>query len=669
MRRLGVTLVIAFLLVPAAPARAQADDVRLTLLRQTHFATPEDPLMARVEVENDTDAALTDLAFRTSVYDPTGSRSEYASWLEGTDLALVSQSEPTPVDRSIEPHSSRVLPPVSMELGFLADFYGNGLFPLKVELLAEGVPVALIRTSVVFIVQEPKVPLNVALTFVLDAPFRMLPDGSFVDGALADQLGETGRLEVIVRALEDRSFPRTLVIGPLLLDQLRSMADGYRLRQGSSVVDVGPGEVTAVRAGEMLARLRALAGQPNVELVALPYASPSIPSLTIPQLGEDLRAQLSRGRRIVGEALGIAPSESVIQPPGGALTETAVSAMADTGIRTVLLRAAGLKPLLGLTFSPPPVGELDAGSGRSMDAVITDPDVDDRLDDLPDDPRLRAQLVVGELSAIFFESPSNDRGVSILIDESLAPSARFLAALIAPLTSVPDEVAWLRPAKASRLLTTIGTEEPAPPDRVVEPAPGRRFSSSFLTEMTLTQAALQQYASVAGENAPLLDRLRGLRFAAESRWLLPDEEVALGYLQAARSAVDREFAKIEPPVPTTIRLTSRNGLIPLTIHSSADYAMRVALILRSQRLDFIGGARKEVTLDQPEQLVTFQVRAQTTGRFPVTVVLETPDGGPIAESSILVRSTAYNRVALIITIGAAVFLAAWWGRRFLPRRR
>jgi hypothetical protein len=67
--------------------------------------------------------------------------------------------------------------------------------------------------------------------------------------------------------------------------------------------------------------------------------------------------------------------------------------------------------------------------------------------------------------------------------------------------------------------------------------------------------------------------------------------------------------------------------------------------------------------------VTFNVVAQTTGRFQVEVLVETPEGGPIADSSIVVRSTAYNRVALIVTIGAALFLAAWWGRRFLPRRR
>ena len=45
----------------------------------------------------------------------------------------------------------------------------------------------------------------------------------------------------------------------------------------------------------------------------------------------------------------------------------------------------------------------------------------------------------------------------------------------------------------------------------------------------------------------------------------------------------------------------------------------------------------------------------------------TPD--TIAERTMVIRSTAYNLVALFVTIGAAMFLLGWWGRRFLPRRK
>jgi hypothetical protein len=36
---------------------------------------------------------------------------------------------------------------------------------------------------------------------------------------------------------------------------------------------------------------------------------------------------------------------------------------------------------------------------------------------------------------------------------------------------------------------------------------------------------------------------------------------------------------------------------------------------------------------------------------------------------LVVRSTSYNLVALILVLGAALFLLVWWARRFLPRNR
>jgi hypothetical protein len=40
----------------------------------------------------------------------------------------------------------------------------------------------------------------------------------------------------------------------------------------------------------------------------------------------------------------------------------------------------------------------------------------------------------------------------------------------------------------------------------------------------------------------------------------------------------------------------------------------------------------------------------------------------IDQESIVVRSTEYNRIALVITVGAALVLLVLWARRFVPRR-
>jgi hypothetical protein len=79
VRRLGglIAALIVLVLVPAAPAPAQDEAVTLRLVRQTPYATPEDPLKVGVELTNETDTVLQDLTVAVTVFPPTGSRSAY----------------------------------------------------------------------------------------------------------------------------------------------------------------------------------------------------------------------------------------------------------------------------------------------------------------------------------------------------------------------------------------------------------------------------------------------------------------------------------------------------------------------------------------------------------------------------------------------------------------
>ena len=65
--------------------------------------------------------------------------------------------------------------------------------------------------------------------------------------------------------------------------------------------------------------------------------------------------------------------------------------------------------------------------------------------------------------------------------------------------------------------------------------------------------------------------------------------------------------------------------------------------------------------------IVFDVRLKTTGQFPLRVVVEAPTGRPVSETTVIVRSTAYSRIALIITVGAALALVLLWARRFFRR--
>jgi Family of unknown function (DUF6049)/Glycosyl hydrolase family 57 len=654
-----------------APVSAQDQPaVRLTLLAQTPFVTTDSPLSVRVGAVNEGETGFGGLTFTVSVYTPARSRSEYAQAIESGPLSTL-RAETTNLRGTLEPGVPRSFPPIEMPTRFLVG--ESALYPVTVELRSNDVPLAVLRTSVVFISEPPTLPLNVSLSFVLDEAIRFRPDGTFLDATLEESIAEGGRLDTVVTALEEVPAPVTLVISPVLLEQLQRMADGYRVLEGEAVREVTPADPPAERAGAFLERIRELAHQPTAEVVALPYASPSIPALVASGLSDDLAAQIDRGRNQVAELLGVEPSATVFRPPGSALSHDALTALA--GIlpappesdqqAALLVDSSVLPPSPGAMFTPPGAAEVPAGAGRTMLAIAPDPLVEDRTRALPEDPRLRAQWTLGELSAIYFEQPSLDRGVALVFGEEEAPELTFLRTLLRGIVSVPD-ADWLRPVQATRVLVTEAADPP-PDLRELEETSRSSLSPSLTIALAEASEDVAQLRSMADQPA-LVDEIQRLLLLSESRYLLTRQEQALGFVRSARETVSGEFGKVRPPAASAITLTAQRGVIPVTLRNETGYPVRLRLVLRAPRLEFLAGSTRQVTLDRPVEAFTFPVRAQTTGRSPLRIRVETPLGREIGSVRIAVRSTAYNRVALVVTIGAALFLAVWWGRRFLSRR-
>jgi Family of unknown function (DUF6049) len=674
MRRLLALVgpLVAVMAITAPVLAQEQAPVRLTLLAQTPLVTPDRLLSVRVGAFNDGDTGYGGLTLTISIYTAARSRSEYAEAIESGPVSAVF-ADTMAVRGSLEPGAPRSFPPIDMEIPFLA---GEGaLHPVTVELRSNDVPLAVLRTSVVFISESPKVPLNISLSFVLDEPVRFRPDGTHLDATLERSIAEGGRLDTMVTALEEVPVPVTLVVSPVILEQLQRMGDGYRLLEGRSIREEAPEDPAAQRAAGFLERIRELARLPTTEVVALPYASPSIPALASSGLHADLAAHIERGRAQVAALLGpgVEPSATVFRPPGSALSHDALTALAgilpgtpDSDQQAALLvDASVLPPSPGATFTPPGAAEVAAGAGRTMLAIAPDPGVDDRIEALPDDPRLRAQLTLGELSAIYFEQPSLDRGVAVVFGEEDRPDLIFLRSLLRGIVSIPD-ANWLRPVKATRVLVTEVDDPPPQLRELQDPSPAL-LSPSLTVALAQARQDVTQLRSMADQPA-LVDEIQRLLLTSESRYLLGQEEQALEFVRSAREQVSGEFDKVHPPEASSITLTSRRGVIPVTLRNDTGYPVRVRLVLQAPRLDFLADSTREVTLDRPVQAFIFAVTAQTTGRFPLRVRVETPLGREIGSSRIAVRSTAYNRVALVVTIGAALFLALWWGRRFLSRR-
>lgn len=669
---LAAVLVLSGSPLPSRPAGAQTGEpevealpVQLRLRGQPPWNGPDRPLRLALSATNASSSRLQALSLVLSIQAPVRSRSVYELSLRADATALL-DAELYPLPGALEPGQTRVVR-LRHPLDLLAARGETAIYPLKVELLAGDTVVGVLRTPLIYLAEPPEVLLNVAWTWVLTAPLEHAPDGTFLSGTLESDVAPGGRLSGMAEALGGLGqVPVDLAVSPLLLQQLTRLADGYRILQPDGTVRTVPrGTGRSLDAARTLELLRATARRLQTELVTVPYADPSIPALRQSPLARDLRVLLDRGRAVLQSTLGSAPRRDLLWPPGGQLDGPSVGRLVRLGVRTVVLPPHFLPAAPGEPFTPGPVARL-VGGGRAVDAVVPDEEVATLLPAYAPDPRLAAQVVLGKLAATWLEFPGlPGRGVALTFtgDPSVPPS--FYRLFVRRLRDSP----WLRPLTVSTMVATTAERRRQPVPARTHPA----FNPVFVARLLQAREALAQFARSALPPPTLLERLREQLLLAEAGTLLRRPDLALRFVDAVEGVVRGTFGMVRVR-ESLLTLTSREGALPVQVRNDSGLTLRVRIrLLADRRIAFPEGDSRLVVLPPEDHVFTFPVRAETTGRFPVRVQLLTP-GSPsqarvIAQADVLVRSTAYNRVALLLTVGAAVFLVAWWGRRFLPRPR
>jgi hypothetical protein len=552
---------------------------------------------------------------------------------------------------------------VHQPLNGISGFGDNGVYPLKLQLLSADVPIATLRAPMIFLIELPRVPLNFAWTWCLSAPLAFGPDGTFLPGSLEADVRPGGRLQAVAGALVANGGAVDLALSPVLIEDLTRMARGYQVRNpDGSLREVPTGTGGATDAARLLATLKGLAARPEVELLAQPFGDPTFPALSHSGLGADLPALVEAGRRSVEEALGATPATTVARPPQSQLDATGLARMVAFGADTLLVNAGFLAPPTGLTFSPPPVDRVTAG-GASANLVLPDAGVAALLSTDAGDPVLTAQVALGELATVWLEFPGTPgRGAAVLFAERPNLPAAFFSAFASLVRASP----WLRPEVASQFVTEIASPgHQGLPERTY---PG--LSAAVAGRILSARLTLGQFRHVARDAGSLIDRLQTDLELAGGSAATTQPALAQQFAGAVESAVRAAYGRVGI-AGGVVTLTSQSGVIPVRVANGSSFPLSATIrLIADRRISFVDGGMRDVVLPTGTTVLTFRVRARTTGRFPVKIQVQTSTEAAaqtIAETEIVVRSTAYNRVALVVTIGAALFLLAWWGRRFLPR--
>ena len=676
-RSRGPHLALSFLSIiwaivgTGSPARAQveeAPDATIRLLAQTSWTTPDRPLIRiTVRITNGSDATITDPVVGWQLGRKVESRLDYETALvDGPESIAAADTVVLPDDLPAGASTDVTVKIDTAETGAIED--DSLVYPLQLELRSGDHIAGSITTAVIHIVRPPLKRVWFSWWTEIATPIAFGPDGTLIDAGFESTLASGGGIVAQVEALRDllrADQPGTafdLIVSPVALGQLEQAADGYERRDGTTV---GADAASARAAQETLTGLQEIAASPRVRLHAMPFAAPRLPALLAAGLRTHLDAQWRLGDDIFERLLGERPDRTVARPPGLALDQGSVDAMAARGVTTILGGADSVpRPPQLNDFAPPPAAMLPLNTGGDVTLLLPDPGATSILtSDLREDPVLAAQVLLGELAAIWKEQPvppdDIERGLALDLHPDLP--AAFWGPAVNRLTHAPF--------LASVHADDLGGEVLPPPEAATlgSEAP-EVFSASYTEALAAAGRQVSTFGSVVEEPAGEVDRLRRWLLIAEASQYILNEGSGRMWINAIDDVVDDVFTRIAPDTSRVLTFTSRSGTIPLRMGDPGGRVLHVRVELASGRVEFLGLSEQPIRLDQPDQVLTFPVEVKAAGPSRIEVVVRSPDGVELSSAVLLVRSTAVNPIALIITIGAGLMLVALWSRRLFRRR-
>ncbi len=674
MNRLGMSahrvsavilLASVIVLAPAPPAQSQGGaNVTLTLVKQTAWNSLKHPTIhVDVRAENKGSAPLGNLELVLTLGVAVRTRGDYdLSLSSGPPVPIL--TDPVHIAGSLDPAVPRSFS-ASVDLSAAVSHTESLIYPMLITLLSDGVPTgAELRSPALVVVRRPLIPLAFAWTFQLSWPPALDASGSLADRALEAAIAPGGEISSEIDALVSlavREVPVDLVVSPLLVQTLARMAAGYKTADGRTVPQ---GQAGAAEAATALANLRRAVASRSTQLTSFPYAAPLLPALLSSPLSKDLATQATRGRDVISTILGAQPDPRVARAPGGALDQASAGWLAAGGASVLLVNSDTVQRAPDpLGFLQSPLASIDAGSAGPVGAIVPDGPTQAILS-LGEDPVLRAQAALGGLMAAWQEHPGESRGIAVSLADVTAPPD-FWQAFADRIAGAP----FLVPMHADKLARTLEGDTGLPSTSPLSRSAANAFTHSYVDAIRQERHRVEAYASMLvhpnGVPGQLLDAL----LVAEAGSFVDDEPQGRAFIDEVNGTTGAVFAAPQLTTLQLFTLTSSSGTIPVTLSDPGNQPLRVIVQLSSTRLRFPEGSKQSVILHGPDQIVTFRVEAQGTGQSPVIVkvFLFAPSGLLLSSTTLTVRSTAFNRVALAVTIAAALGLVALWARRFLRR--
>jgi hypothetical protein len=637
---------------PSASPTGPRDEVTIRVVQQDAVVAPDGDFTVFLEVDGAPEGSDLAIDIYPVVDEPELLEDALDGDLRNSDATfpVVDLPDPAGTGPVQTGFSINVYPPgqVSPGGGWAKRLSKPGAYPVRIRL--RDAANETVATLVTFLVRGPDPAPMVALVPQVvadDTDTGRVSTGGPADAPL-DEV-ELNEIETLIDLFADHSeVPASFVVPPAVARRLAvTSAAGGGADDTASSTTSDPeqdGSPTVVD------RFRAVLAGDDRELLGAPFVDVDPAELVARGLGDELGAQHTLGFRELAD---------VLEPPVGdtwrlthRLDPRSIEALAELGIGNLLV------PPSAFDDAVPDLPARVEGTEVGTRLLVADSDLATGGND---DPILAAHRLLAEVVARSTIGGGSPQVVSVPAPETVEDVAEIDAFL--SLLAVSGDV--VQPATVSQLMRSSMSE----PDRFDLAAPRRRPAGSFPEELRTVRALVDSYASMIPDRPDLAGRL-GERLSLSVAADL-DDRARRNLVDEVRQTVEARFASVRIPGSDRVTLGARDAQFPLVISSDSDVPMRVLVQITSasDRLTVKAG-QLEVLLDSDRTVVPVRVHSRSPGDTPIRIVVSSLDGKVVlSEGTYSVRSTAVSGVGLLLTVGAGLFLAVWWGRHLLRARR
>ena len=510
----------------------------------------------------------------------------------------------------------------------------DGVYPIQISFVRDGQPISKLNTFVNFFnssIETSRLPIAIASSVV--TPLALTPNGTIVISDAARK-----QLTDLAQSLEGGAAPLSVQVSPEILDGLA---------RSTQPVDV-----------VLLTRLQTAFA--NHDLLLAPFV-PVDPSSALRTGRTD---DFLQTRRVGDAIIDLRNGEKNLSPniwfSNVLIDEDGAKLLHDFNVHTVVLTPQAATK----------IGTLDnyAKPYRiSTDVALrtTDPLYATALTGKPNSPVVAAYSLAAELLTQRQEVVDSGGVVSsnfvVLANTNGTP---IDTALLAPLAVAIDRAPQLRLRALSSIprANSEATLVEVPRSNGIDVSIAGKATDTLADELASTSLMLptdapQRVAWSTSQLVMLDDRLSSDDFAL--------------YFKGFRNQLRMLRASVKVPQSLSFTLGGRESDLRLQLRNDAAVDLTVSVVISSAKLKFPDEDRIVTVPANGAVDLVIPVVARASGRFPIEVVLYTPDGLVQAGQRVQLtaRVAAIAGLGLVVSGAAALVLLAWWLSHWRANRR